>query len=99
MKTKLFHLDDFTESIISVSEYKNNIHDKVDINYTKMKEAVKNIIKGELTQRQRVCILMYYGESMKMKDIASNLGIGISSVSRHIKKAKNRIKKTIEYYF
>lgn len=100
MGNRKLHLDEFTESLVSLSKYKEASQiEKVDKSYRKMVEAVKNIIQGELTSRQKECIFLYYGERMKMKDIAESFGIGVSSVSRHIKKAKDRIKKTMEYYF
>lgn len=98
MKRKM-QLDDFNESIISFSSYNKELFDGQDVKHSKMIEALKNIMIGELTEKQRMCIMLYYSKSMKMKDIAKHLGIGISSVSRHIKKGKLRIKKTLEYYF
>ncbi len=100
MGNKSLHLDEFTESLVSLSKYKEESQiEKGDKSYQKMITAVKNIMQGELTPRQKQCILLYYGDKMKMKEIAKNFGIGVSSVSRHIKKAKCRIKKTMEYYF
>lgn len=99
MRKKSLYLDKFTESLISISNYRDDITDSNDKNYEKMVNSIRNIIKGELTEKQRSCILLYYGERIKMKDIANQLGMGISSVSRHIKKAKERLKKTMEYYF
>ena len=98
MKRKI-QLNDFNESLFSFSSYNKNLFDGQDKNHRKMIESLKNIIAGELTEKQRLCILLYYGKSMKMKEIALELGIGISSVSRHIKKGKLRVKKTLEYYF
>ena len=99
MRKKSVYLDKFTESLISISNYRDGLTDSTDKNYEKMVNSIKNIIKGELTEKQRSCILLYYGEKIKMKDIANQLGMGISSVSRHIKKAKERLKKTMGYYF
>lgn len=99
MRNKILHLDDFTESLASISKYKKEVYQGKDNNYAKMMEALKNIIGGELTEKQKICTMLYYGKKMKMKEISKELGIGISSVSRHIKKAKIRIKKTMDYYF
>lgn len=99
MRKKSVYLDKFTESLISISNYRDALTDDNDRNYEKMVNSIRNIIKGELTEKQRSCIMLYYGERIKMKDIANQLGMGISSVSRHIKKAKERLKKTMGYYF
>lgn len=99
MRNKLLHLDNFTESLASVSKYKNGLYQSKDQNHAKMIKSIKNIMKGELTERQLRCITLYYGENMKLKDISSILNIGIPTISRHIKKAKARIKKMMSYYF
>lgn len=99
MANRMMILDNFTESIFSVSDYNKACFDSEDTNYRKMVRSLKNVVDGELTERQKKCILLYYGERMKMKDISIELGIGISSVSRHIKKAKYKVEKTMKYYF
>ncbi len=99
MGSKPLLLDKFTESLISISHYNKELFSDEDVNYRKMIGSLKNIVNGELTEKQRKCVWLYYGEMMKMKDIANELGIGISSVSRHIKKAKLRVEKTMRYYF
>ena len=99
MRNRPLSLDKFTESIASMSGYRKNLFNAKDTNYAKMIKSLKNVVEGELTEKQKLCISLYYGEKMKMKDISDKLQIGISSVSRHIKKAKSRIKKTMMYYF
>ncbi|MDO4504252.1 MAG: sigma factor-like helix-turn-helix DNA-binding protein [Clostridia bacterium] len=99
MENRVMMLDDFTESIFSLSNYNISRFDGEDMNYRKMLRSLKNVLYGELTERQRKCILLYYGEKMKMKDISIELEISVSSVSRHIKKAKYKVEKTMKYYF
>lgn len=99
MNNRPLSLDKFTESLISVSDYRHKIHDGEDLKYHKMVRSLKRIVKGELTERQKTCLWMYCVECKKMSDIACELGVGVSSVSRHIKKAKNRVRKTMGYYF
>lgn len=99
MGNRSIMLDNFTESIFSLSNYNISRFDDEDMNYRKMLRSLKNVLYGELTERQRKCILLYYGEKMKMKDISTELEISISSVSRHIKKAKYKVEKTMKYYF
>lgn len=82
-----------------MDRYNKDKFDEEDTKYKKMVSSLKNVIKGELTQRQKTCIAMYYGEKMKMKDIAEILGINTSCVSRCIKRAKNKLTKTMKYYF
>ena len=99
MSNKRLYLDEFTESLASIYEFQKTGSDTNRNEYKKMLMFLKNVMEGELTDRQKICIALYYGEMLKMKDIAHKLHIGISSVSRHIKKAKYRIQKTMEYYY
>lgn len=99
MSNRPLILDKFTESLVSFSNYSNQKNEKEDMHHKKMIYSLKKIIVGELTPKQQKCIWLYYGDRKKMKDIACEMGIGISSVSRHLKKARTRIKKTMNYYF
>ncbi|MBR2579469.1 MAG: sigma-70 family RNA polymerase sigma factor [Clostridia bacterium] len=99
MQRKILSLDKFTESLFSMENYKKSKFDGEDLKHKKMISSLKNVMRGELTEKQKICIGMYYGEKMKMRDIAAELGISISCVSRHIKRAKNKLTKTMNYYF
>ncbi len=98
MRKRPLLLDGFTESLVSFSNY-HNAKSEEDTNHKKMIYSLKKIIAGELTPKQQRCIWLYYGERKKMKDIAFEMGIAISSVSRHLKRARTRIEKTMNYYF
>ncbi len=54
-------------------------------------------INSELTKRQKQLIGMYYIEQMPMQDIADELGLHISSVSRTIKRGRERLKSALSY--
>ena len=59
--------------------------------------ALRRAINSELTKRQRQLIGMYYIEQMPMQDIADELGLHISSVSRTIKRGSERLKSALSY--
>ena len=59
--------------------------------------ALRRAINSELTKRQRQLIGMYYIEQMPMQDIADELGLHISSVSRTIKRGLERLKSALSY--
>ncbi len=69
-----------------------------DSEIVKMKKILKNAIVNELTERQRYCICQYYLENTKMKDIASELGVNPSTVTRHIKNAKKNLRRIADCY-
>lgn len=99
MSKKILHLDDFTESIAGINQYNKSQSGTNFREHKKMISCLNNVIDGELTPRQKICFILYYGEMKKMNEISKELGIGISSVSRHIKKAKNKIQRTMLYYY
>ena len=59
--------------------------------------ALRRAINSELTKRQRQLIGMYYIEQLPMQDIADELGLHISSVSRTIKRGRERLKSALSY--
>ncbi len=59
--------------------------------------AMHRAINTELTRRQRQLVSMYYIEQMPMQEIADELGLHISSVSRTLKRARERLKNSLSY--
>ncbi len=88
----------------------NFIYDKVsylaytsagDSNITdrrKMKTILRKAIFTELTELQRFCIVEHYLNNRKMKDIARELSLNPSTVSRHIQRAKEKLRHIASYY-
>ena len=64
----------------------------------RMKRILLRAIRHELTERQRQCVLMYFLERMKMKDIARSLCLSTSTVSRHISTAVQKLRRVAAYY-
>lgn len=65
----------------------------------KLKKIMARVIKDDLTARQREIITLYYYKMYGVSEIAEILGISPSSVSRTIKRARDRIYKYMKYYF
>ena len=59
--------------------------------------AVRQALTRELSPRQRQLVNMYYIEQMQMQDIADELGLHISTVSRTIKRGRERLKTSLRY--
>lgn len=51
----------------------------------------------ELTARQRQMVRMYYLEQKTMPDIARELGVGVSTVSRTIARGRRRLRRCLRY--
>lgn len=64
-----------------------------------MKQILIKAISKELTDKQRICIIEHYFNQKKQKDIAFELGLNTSTVSRHINAGKRKLQNIASYYF
>lgn len=64
----------------------------------KMKHILQKAIVNELTDTQRLCLIEHYINGKKMKDIAKMLSLNPSTVSRHISRAKEKLRHIASYY-
>ena len=60
-------------------------------------KRVQNVIRGELTENQREMLTAYYFEKQTMTEIARNRGVHISTVSRTIRRAEEKLRKFLKY--
>lgn len=60
--------------------------------------AVKQAVREELTARQTQCVVMRYSDGKNVKEIAAESGVCPSTVCKHLKKARARLKKVMKYY-
>ena len=63
----------------------------------RMKKLIAIGIDTELTDRQKDCLTMRVCQGMSVEDIAAELGIRPTTVYKHIKKAKEALKKCRKY--
>ena len=54
-------------------------------------------VQQELTPRQREMVFLYYDRGLKMSQIAQKLGVNRSTVSRTVKRAKQRLYRCLRY--
>ncbi len=95
MRHSLISISDLNKDIVAFSAYSDSHTNKNDI--VRMKRVLNKAVSSELTDRQRECIVMYYFEDMKMKEIATKLALSPSTVTRHIKAAKAKLKNIAKY--
>lgn len=62
-----------------------------------VRAALKVAMYQDLTARQRECITMYFMEQLTMEQIGERLGIGKSTVCKHIKTGKEHIRRVLSY--
>lgn len=72
---------------------------ETDREYRRMLKALRAVMEGELTGRQRECIRLRYFEQMRVCDIAEQLGLRPATVSIHIRKGRERLGRVLRYSF
>lgn len=98
MSNNNLYLTEFTESLAGMMEYNKAFEHTNEYEYKKLLKILSKIVIGELTERQRECIILRYYKNLTVTQIACELGVGKSTVSRHISKAKSRLHKILKYY-
>lgn len=89
-------LDDSNADLIAFSMYQGGATNRPQ--RERMKKIISRAVNRELTERQRMCLILYYLKGMKMKEIAKALTLSSSTVSRHIKTAEKKLRRIAAYY-
>ena len=63
------------------------------------KKAMKKVIEEQLTARQKQVLVLYYFNEIDMPTIAKMLDVNVSTVSRTLKYARNKLLNYLKYYF
>ncbi|MBD5143393.1 MAG: sigma-70 family RNA polymerase sigma factor [Oscillospiraceae bacterium] len=63
------------------------------------KKALQEVIQKDLTSRQRELIYLYYYQQLNNRQIANYLHLDESTISRTLKRARNKIYKSLHIYF
>lgn len=98
MSISSVNISDSNMDIISFQKFKtyNSSSNTEDIE--KMKKILFKAIKYELTHMQKLCITEHYLEGRKMKDIAHELNLHPSTITRHIQAGKKKLENIAKYY-
>ncbi len=96
MRHNLLSLNDKNEDIITFCNFSSNGSNSLQIE--NLKKVLFLALKFELTDRQRECITMYFLENRKIPQIADELSLSCSTVSRHITAGKKKLMKLAKYY-
>lgn len=64
---------------------------------SRLKRNLRQAREQELTARQRQLLTMYYDQGMTMPEIAQDLGLNRSTVSRTLRRARERLYRCLRY--
>lgn len=97
MRTKLIHFNGNNTNKILYNRFLDNGSSNNE-NREKMKKIISKAIFDELTEKQRYCLVSHYFEGKKGIQIAEELCVNPSTVSRHLKEATKKLKHIASYY-
>ncbi|MDE5984412.1 MAG: LuxR C-terminal-related transcriptional regulator [Eubacterium sp.] len=91
---------DFVEEYMSDRSIPNDDgFDEQRILIKAISKVLPLIIKNELTERQNLCLRMFYIHGKNQMEIARELKLSQPTVSRHIATAKSIVNKCLSYCF
>ena len=64
---------------------------------TRLRQNLRRARQQELTPRQQQVLTLYYDQGMNMTQLAQTLGVNCSTVSRTIRRAKQRLYRCLRY--
>lgn len=97
LKRVPFEVLEFDKKIIEMSKEGDSESNSEKIK--RVKKIMLEVIKTDLTSRQKQLVMLYYYENMTMVEIAEQLGIDHSTVSRTLARARKNIMDKLKYYF
>jgi len=65
--------------------------------HSRLVDNLMRCIREDITPRQREVLLLYYFRGMRQVDIAKQLGVARSTVSRTIQRGERRLKRCLRY--
>ena len=75
---------------------RDNANDNSEL-LARLRQNLRRARQQELTPRQQQMLTLYYDQGMTMPQIAANLGVNCSTVSRTIRRAKRRLYRCLRY--
>jgi len=63
----------------------------------RLKRNLAHALRSDITARQREYMMLYYGKCMSMEAIAQQCGVNKSTVSRTLKRGRQRLYRCLRY--
>ena len=63
----------------------------------RLKRNLTHALRQDITQRQREYMMLYYGKGMSMEAISQQFGVNKSTVSRTLKRGRQRLYRCLRY--
>lgn len=64
---------------------------------SRLRRALSQALREDVTEKQRRALLLYYGEGLNMTEIGQRLGVDKSTVSRTIRRGEKNLRRCVRY--
>lgn len=88
---------DNTFGMVDLAVYTELIADDNRDQINRLKRNLTHALRQDITQRQREYMILYYGRNMSMEAIAKQFGVNKSTVSRTLKRGRQRLYRCLRY--
>ena len=88
---------DNTFGLVDLAVYTELMADDNRDQMNRLKRNLTHALRQDITQRQREYMMLYYGRGMSMEAIARELGVNKSTVSRTLKRGRQRLYRCLRY--
>ena len=88
---------DNTLGLVDLAVYTQLMADDNRDQMNRLKKNLTHALRQDITERQREYMMLYYGRGMSMEAIAKELGVNKSTVSRTLKRGRQRLYRCLRY--
>lgn len=88
---------DQTFGMVDLAVYSRMIADDNHSQVNRLKRNLTHALRQDITPKQREYMLLYYGQGMSMEAIAHQSGVNKSTVSRTLKRGRQRLYRCLRY--
>ena len=88
---------DQTFGMADLAVYSRMIADDNHQQVNRLKRNLAHALRQDITPKQREYMILYYGQGMSMEAIADQTGVNKSTVSRTLKRGRQRLYRCLRY--
>ena len=88
---------DDTHGAVDLAVYSRLIAEDNREQMNRLKRNLGHALRQDITPRQREYMILYYGNRMTMEAIARQYGVSKSTVSRTLKRGRQRLYRCLRY--
>lgn len=86
-----------TFGMVDLAVYTSLMADDNKDQINRLKRNLAHALRKDITDKQREYMMLYYGKQMTMEAIAKEMGVNKSTVSRTLKRGRQRLYRCLRY--